>query len=165
MEDKWFFRDSETWKPEAFGNFVTQTAPASIARNTSLPEVSANGEKPFVSVCKNPNGVFAVGTYKRTNPQKSNVVCKATVTAFADNANTIGIFGEYESLKLVFNDLPKSVKIMAGDLMSNRATDITDRVEILENAIIIPGNLIHEIGLSEAFKGDCGDPGMLLKII
>lgn len=165
LEDKWFFRDGETWKPEAYGNLITQIAPACIARNTSLPEVSADGEKPFVSVCKNPNGVFSVAAYRRTNPKKCKVVCKASVTAFVGEADTIGIFGEYEKLKFVFNNLPKSVKVMAGDLMTNNAVNITDDVEISENSIVISGELIHDIGLSEAFEGDCGDPGMLLKII
>lgn len=164
LEDKWFFREGETWKSEAFGNFVVQTAPSCIARNTSLPKVCANGKKPFVSVCKNPNGVFSVGTYRRTDDRKSNFVCKADVTAFAENSDTIGIFGEYQSLKLIFENISESVKVMAGDLMSNRTEDITERVNISENAIVIPGDLIHEIGLSESFKGDCGDPGMLLKI-
>lgn len=165
LQDEWFFRDGETWKSEAFGKFVVQTAPSSIARNTVLPEVSADGEKPFVSVCKNPNGVFSIGTYRRTNVKKSNYVCKADITAFAGDSEVIGIFGEYKSLKLVFNELPKSSKIMASDLMLNLIYDITNKIQISENTIVIPGNLIHEIGLSDSFKGDSGDPGMLLKII
>lgn len=165
LEDKWFFREGETWKEEAFGNIVMQTAPASVARNTRLPIVTADGEKPFVSVCKNPNGVFSVATYPRTTPVKYKTIFRAEVIAFANNADTVGIFGEYQNLKLVFDNLPKSVKVLASDLLKDNLVDITDKVDITENTIILSGELIHKIGLSQATLGDNGEPAMLLKLI
>ena len=165
FEDRWFFRDQETWKPEAYGHIIMQTAPSSIARNTALPVVKAEGEKPFVSVCKNPNGVFAVATYSRTTPIKYKIYYKAEVTAFAEDSDTIGIFGEYEKLTLVFNSLPENIKIMAADLLKDELEDITKDVQITENSIIISGELIHNLGLSAASEGDNGEPGMLLKVV
>ena len=93
LEDSWFFREEDTWKPEAHGHIVMQCAPAAIARNTELPTVCAEGEKPFASACKNPNGVFSVATYPRTTPIKSGIFYPADITASAGDSNTIGVFG------------------------------------------------------------------------
>lgn len=165
LEDSWFFRDGETWKPEAYGHIIMQCAPAYIARNTEPPVVVSEQEKPFVSVCKNPNGVFSVATYPRTTPIIARNYYMADITAFAENADTIGIFGKYKNLTLVFNELSEQIKVVASDLLSDEFTDITEKVQISDNKIVISGELIDKIGLSAATAGDPGLPGMLLKIV
>src|SRR5207237_168904 len=48
LTDGWMFVRGETWQSDLVGATVWQSAPAVLARNIELPEVSAEGEKPFV---------------------------------------------------------------------------------------------------------------------
>ena len=165
LEDSWLFREGDTWKPEAIGHNIAQRAPASIARNTTLPLVKSESDKPFVSACRNPNGVFSVAVYPRTKPDVQGQLYKADITAFADDADTVGIFGEYNSLTIVFKHLSEQVRLFAADLLSDELTDVTDKVLITGNKIVLSGDFINQIGLGAASSGDSGKPGMLLKII
>lgn len=58
--------------------------------------------------------------------------------------------------------VPSRIKILAQDLLSNEAVEITSKTKINGNEIRLSGSLIKEIGLSAASKGDISTPGMIL---
>ena len=82
-------------------------------------------------------------------------------------ANTdapIGIFGFYKSLTVVFDGTP-SGRLMAQDLASTEALDITDAVRLDGNRLILDGGLISKTGLSAARTPEHETPGLVLKFV
>lgn len=171
LTDYWIMGERETWclwcegrKP---GDTLIESAPARISRNLSLPIVKENKseKRPFVLASEYLNGAAAIVTVGRglgreyfTEPvhvtQKLNYWDKP-----------IGIFGYYKELTLSFDEIPTDKLIIyAQDLASDVAIEITDRIIIQNNTIIISGELINEIGLSAASEGDKSDPGMVILI-
>ena len=49
------------------------------------------------------------------------------------------------------------------DLASSTAFDVTSKVKILDNKVIINGKLISKIGMSAQPKTDTSEPGTLIK--
>ena len=116
---------------------------------------------------KFPNGAIAIATEGRVMPEKSWIEPLADVCLKEVAANTpIGIFGNYRSLCLrLENEQPGKVSVLAQDLLSTSAMDITDRVKIANNEIWIPGKLIEEIGTQENGEGDISVPGLVVEIL
>jgi hypothetical protein len=161
------FEVNHTWFKPSHGKMVRQSAPAVMARNIALPEVNSDGISPYVMASKFPNGAIAIATEGRVMPEQSWMEPLANVILKEVTPNTpIGIFGYYKSLRLrLENELPKNVSVLAQDLLSTSAIDITERVEIENNEIWISGLLIEEMGTLENDEGDISVPGMLMKII
>jgi hypothetical protein len=145
---------------------VRQSAPAIMARNIALPEVQSKGLAPYVMASKFPNGAIAVATEGRITPDNSWIEPKAEVKVKETTLHTpIGIFGYYQSLTLEFeSELPQQITILAQDLLSNSAIDITAEVQIGKSSILIDGQLIKEIGTMENDEGDISVPGVIIKI-
>ena len=143
---------------------ITKTAPARIARGCALPEVHAdkNGNAPYVIAAKNPCGAFSVATLGRTTKRQYEIP-KCTVTVDIGNADTVGVFGEYESL-VMQNAHSRIHRILMQDLADDQAYDVTETVMIRENRIVIPGELIQKIGTISQPKEDTSEPGVLIKI-
>ncbi len=177
LSDTWQFirkeEEIESWWLEAMSSIknhisedglLTKTAPSAIARNTSLPVVSQSEEGiiPFTVVSKNPNGVYSVATLGRTLG-RDYILPKCRVEIDIENADTIGVFGEYESL--VLKGCPVGVhRALMQDLAGEAAIDITDMIEINEGNIVVPGGLISEIGRSAQPKEDTSEPGVVIFI-
>lgn len=144
---------------------ITKTAPARIARNCKLPEVQAdeNGNTPYVIAAKNPvSGAFSVATLGRTM-DRSYEIPKCDVSIEATDADTIGVFGEYESL-IIENTHTDIRRILMQDLADDHAYDVTDEITIRDHRIVIPGKLIHEIGTISQPKEDTSEPGVIIRI-
>ena len=79
----------------------------------------------------------------------------------------VGIFGDFESLTLKLPLQPENTnyKVYAQDLASDKPVEITQQILFNKNKIIIPGDIIRKIGLSEAKKDDISDPGLVVKFI
>ena len=118
-------------------------------------------------VSKFPNGSIAIATEGRVTPDQSWIHPKADIILKQAEVNkSIGIFGYYESLSLEFSQhLTEKIKIYAQDLLAKKAIDITRKVMINKNSIIIPGDLIEEIGTSAGDEGDISAPGMVIQIM
>ena len=71
------------------------------------------------------------------------------------------MFGEYKTLTI--NTNLKVKKVYMQDLASNFAYDVTSKVKILDNKVIISGKLISKIGTSAQPKTDTSEPGTLIK--
>ena len=164
--DSILFKENHTWYKITHGKMVRQSAPAIMARNIALPEVQSKGMAPYVMASRYPNGAIAIATEGRVTPENSWIEPKADVTMKEAATNTpIGVFGYYQSLSLEFEDeLPQKVTILAQDLLSNSAIDITSKVQISKSSILIDGQLIEEIGTMENDEGDISVPGMIMKI-
>lgn len=161
------FSKSDTWFKPTHGNMVRQSAPAIMTRNISLPEVKSNGMEPYVMASKFPNGSVAISTEGRVTPNESWTHPKADITlSEIEIDKAIGVFGFYNSLTLVFDtEFPKGIVVYGQDLMANIAQNISDKVKIERDRIIIPGDLIEMLGTSEGDKNDISAPGLVVKVI
>ncbi|WP_341225627.1 hypothetical protein [uncultured Arcticibacterium sp.] len=165
--DSIVFKDSDTWYKPTYDKMVRQSAPAIMARNIKLPEVKFSGLAPYVMASKFPDGQLAIATEGRVTPTESWIHPKADITVQQAEINKpIGIFGFYKSLTIKFDtELPKNIKVLAQDLMSTKALDVSDQIKIGKNSITLSGDLIEKIGTMAADDGDISAPGLVLKVI
>ena len=175
LSDTWRFEDREA-EIEAWwfcmdaikncldGERLTKTAPAAIARNTALPQMTPdeNGDVSYCVAAKHPNGAFSVATLGRTR-EREYFIPKCDVTATIENAATVGVFGEYQSLVLK-TDRTAVDRVLMQDLAGDAALDVTEYVAIEEGSITIPGDLIHCIGTMVQPDEDTSEPGLVLRI-
>ena len=161
------FQKGDTWLKATYGKMVYQSAPAIMTRNIAMPTVKCSGLKPYVLASKFPNGAICIATEGRVTPEHSWVHPKADITLNECLTNKpIGIFGHYNSLSLVFlSDLSKGTIVYAQDLLANRAVNITDKVTVNKNSILIAGELIDKIGTAAQSEGDISAPGLVLKVV
>ena len=152
---------------EGSRNKVTSDSPMFVSRRMNLPTISEsyNSQQPRVLASKYPNGCYAVVTVGR-QLEHTHVFKEVSVNIEVDNLdNPIGIFGFYKQLTIQTNKkvTPSKCKVYAQDLKSLDApNDITSQVSLEEDKLIIPGNVIKEIGLALAKEGDKSDPGLVL---
>ena len=167
LVDSIVFQKNDTWFKPSHGKMVRQSAPAVMARNIALPEVQSTGLAPYVMATRFPNGAIAVATEGRVTPDQSWVQPKANITLKEVDVNLpIGIFGYYQTLTLECPEtLPDDVKIYGQDLLSETVMDLSDKVTIEKNKLIIPGDLIEGIGTMANESGDISVPGMVIKIV
>jgi hypothetical protein len=166
LHDFWLLGVDETWTSRKPGDRVEVSAPARITRGLPLPEVHmpAGGPAPFVLASRNPNGAITVATIGRTLGRRY-INPRAEVVLDAGNlARPVGIFGIYASLTLVGVDSLASRQIWAQDLNGEHPVDITGKVLIEGKRLLIPGNVIDQIGLQDATAADLSEPGMVLVI-
>ncbi|QCX01418.1 hypothetical protein FGM00_15365 [Aggregatimonas sangjinii] len=165
--DSIVFTEAHTWFKNSHGKMVRQSAPAIMTRNLSLPEVKVNGLAPFVMASKFPSGAVAIATEGRVTPNNSWQQPKADIILKEIELNKhIGIFGQYKSLTLeISENLSENVKVYGQDLMADTAIDITQKVSVEGNKVIIPGDLIDSVGTMAGDEGDISAPGMVIKII
>ncbi len=190
LVDSYSFIDGSHWDAQIIGTTQFQSAPARAARGLpELPLVVASGLAPFelanaslgpslatavpyAVASRHSNGAFAVATLGRIDAAALWFFPLANVSLRVVNdatsiAGPFAIFGRYASLHLLFDsDIRVSgvARFLASDLLGGAAADITDLVTVSANGLsaIIPGSVIHSIGLAEATEGDSSDPGMLL---
>ena len=160
------FNIGDTWKKDTWGKMVRQSAPAIMSRNIALPVVKADGEPPYVMAAKFPNGAVGISTEGRVIVGNSWYHPRADIVlSEIQTGRPIGIFGHYKSLTLVLDKpLPGRTMIIAQDLLADKATEITRKVEIINNTIKIPGELIDKLGTSAGTEGDISVPGLVLRI-
>ena len=166
LSDDWEFRDGDTWYSNVTGKTIVQKAPAVIARGIGLASVSVSGgDKPFVTAARNPNGAISVATFGRTHGRTHTDELRADMTLPAgDLTGLVGVFGYYNTLTLSFQQDLTGKRVLAQDLLADKAEDITGRVQIDGCNLTLTGTLIDEIGLSAATEGDTSRPGLVLQI-
>lgn len=170
LTDHWILQENETWnKGRTVGADVTADAPARVARNMKLPEVSGAPLSvcPFVLASRYPNGAVAVSTIGR-NVGREYVTEKVAVSISVDRWDIpIGLFGYFKEVTMVFPSPLKTGKhtVFAQDLAGENPVDITSNVVIKDNRLIIPGEVISRVGLMNASEGDCSDPGMVIRVM
>ena len=172
LTDTWQFKnyneELEQWwlsmplKEHIENDMLTLTAPAAIARNTQLPKITADSDGliPYTVCSYNPNGTYGIMTAGRTLG-RSYYIPKCNIEVNIENATTIGVFGEYQSLTLRF-DSSAPIKVYMQDLADDCAYDITQDISTQNHQITIPGELISRIGTSVQPEGDTSEPGVLI---
>jgi hypothetical protein len=165
LTDSWKFERGQTWQNDLVGLEARQGAPACIARNIALPEIEANGEKPFVFAAAFPNGALAVAAQERTRVGRGWYMPDCEVKLSVSNMRgPFGIFGDFNRLTFSFDKLLQNRRILGQDLAGNQSVDITDSVLIRGKEISIPGSLIRRIGLQNSTPGDMSSPGMVMAL-
>jgi hypothetical protein len=166
LTDTWNFARTQTWQTDLLGGTVHQGAPARIARNLILPEVSAKEEKPFVFATRFPNGAVAIGAQERTHVGKAWYLpaCDLTLSV-SDAPGPFGIFGSPRSVTLVFDRPISGKRIMAQDLAGDTAVDITRSVRLRGKTLYVPGEVIRTEGLRHATPGDLSAPGLVIALV
>lgn len=166
LKDTWMLEQDETWTSHKPGDWRDAAAPARISRGLELPEVKVSEAElqPFVFDCRSTNGAVAIATIGRTvGRQFQNP--RALVSLSVGNASgPFGIFGYYSSLTLKFDHPLGNARILAQDLLASESLEITHEVTIHGNELVIPGELISKIGLSEASTNDLSEPGLVLVV-
>ncbi len=149
------------------GRESLQTAPARVARGMPLPEVTVpdKGPAPYVIASRHPNGATSVATLPRISPGRGAYFPLADISIeIADSASPIGIFGRYKSLTLNLPAELSTPRVLAQDLAADSAIDITGKVKLEANKIILSGKLIEKLGLAAASTNDLSEPGLVLAI-
>lgn len=161
LRDGWMFNAGETWQRDLVGATVWQSAPAILTRNIDLPHVLGGSEKPFVFAARFPNGAVAIGAQERTQPGRAwyMPVCDVMLQV-GDAPGPFGIFGEYRSLTLEFSKPVSGKRVLAQDLASDTARDITRLVTLSGSRVHFDGGLLRRLGLSHAAPGDLSSPGV-----
>ena len=148
---------------------ISENCPMFVSRRMNLPTISEsyNDQQPRVLASKYPNGYYAVVTVGR-QLQHTHVFQEVSANIEVDNLeNPIGILGIYKQLTIKTNKkvTPSKCKVYARDLKSlDSPNDITSKVSLEEDKLIIPGRVINEIGLALAKEGDKSDPGLVLLV-
>lgn len=165
LTDSWTFERGQTWQNDIVGATVRQGAPACMARNISLPEVHAKGEKPFVLATRFPNGAVAVAAQERTTSGRAWYMPTCDVTlSVADAPGPYGIFGDFQSLTLVFDNAVQNKQVLAQDLAGEESFDISNAVQRSGKSLLIPGDVIKGVGLQNATPGDLSSPGLVIAV-
>lgn len=168
LSDHWTFQEGDSWATWVTGREIVQVAPARVARGMDLPEAKYDSIPPYVICSKHPNGSVAVGTLPRLSDEEEFFYPLAEVSIHVnDTPALVGIFGRYKSLTIIYPVKlnRRQFHVYGQDLAGNAAMDITRRVKIKEDKLVIPGEVISEIGLASATSGDLSEPAMVLKLI
>ena len=164
--DTWYLKANETLNDPDGGGTLRQEAPARISRGLELAEVKVWGydPAPYVLTSRHPNGAIAVATLGRTKDREYVLERAKVKVKVGRDFGPIGIFGRYETLIIDFLDKMDNAKVWGQDLAGDTAVDITEKVKIEGSRLIVPGDVIDEIGLANATTGDKSDPGMVIVI-
>lgn len=172
LEDFWVLGDRETWyywgEGRQKGDTLRAKAPARISRGLPLPEIvgEAGPERPFLLSSLYPNGAAAIAAIGRGLGRQYVAKPVEVEQQLPDWKAPIGIFGRFGKLTLVFPRLPEKERliVMGQDLASDVAVDITRQVVIEGNRLILPQQLIDEIGLQMVSEKDVSDPGLVVQL-
>ncbi len=168
LTDKlWLENKLQSWVATAKME-VAESAPAIMARGCPLPKVKPVGaHSPFVVASRHPiTGVYAIAAFRRNIDPNLRIVAPADVTLdIRGTEATVGVFGVFESLTLLFSEPPeKDIIILAQDLLSDESFDVTADVHRTENALCFSGRDLRTWGKSSQKIFDTRDPALLLRI-
>lgn len=158
-----------SWLPEAANKTYNMSAPAVMVRNTVLPYVETKGsDKPFITASLNPKtGAYSIAAVRRNIDPNHMIIVPAKVTCYPESIDApIGVFGVFDKLILSFKeDIHEGAKVYAQCLLKNEAADITDRVQINGNTLMVDGKDIRYFGKDKHDYTETFDPAVLIKII
>lgn len=141
LSDYFDFIEGNTWASFLFGRRIVQSAPAVISRNTALPEVTCEGNQPFVVASANPSGAYSVAELGRVLGEE--IFPLADVTCFVESSpENIGVFGAFSSITFALSSSPVSVKMK--NLFTNETVDVTKELALDKN-LTIPGTLLKQM--------------------
>ncbi len=129
----------------------------------ALPEVKAKGERPFVFAARFPNGALAVAAQERTRVGEAWYMPECEVTLPVEDApGPYGVFGNFKSLTMVFDQPLHGKRVLAQDLAGDEAMDITGDVQVRGKVLHLSGEVMRKVGLRSATPGDLSAPGLVI---
>ncbi len=143
------------------------TAPAITARGTRLPLVEELDEPPFVMVsCHVTTKAYTIATLHRVIDPNNHLIVPADVTIYPECATApIGVFGYYKTLTAEFSEsIPKDAKVYAQCMLDDEAVEITDKVIIAGNKLVLDGKLLRHLGRSKTSYGFDATPAVAIQI-
>lgn len=167
LTDTWTFHQGETWADFVWGKTIQQGAPARVSRGMELVEVMPgfDGKLPFVVASRHPNGAVAIAALPRTQKEKGIFLPLVNITLPLPNlSQPLGLFGRFQSVRLKLNAPLDKRRIWDQDLAGDGAEEITNRVQVEGNDLILSRELIDAVGLAAANAGDESGPGLVLQI-
>ena len=81
-----------------------------------------------------------------------------------DAPGPYGIFGSFTMLTLVFERPLQGRRVIAQDLASEEAIDVTNRVRIEGRSLQLTEANLRSFGLRAATQGDLSSPGLVLAL-
>jgi hypothetical protein len=170
LTDYWILGERETWmRNRHVGDTLKATMPSRVSRGLPLAEISNlhTNDQPIVLTSQYPNGAIAVATIGRSLGRNYILNREKVTVKVPQIASIFGIFGDYKELILEFpGEIKESgIKIYGQDLAGEISVNLSKRIKIDGNKMIIPGDLIREVGTMASTKGDKSDPGIVLKVM
>ncbi len=144
------------------------SAPAITARGTKLPLVEEMDEPPFVMAsCHTTTKAYTVATLHRVIDPNNHLIVPADIIIYPEEITApMGIFGYYKTLTAEFNtEIPENVKVFAQCMLDDEAFEITDKVKIENNKLILDGKLLRLWGRSKDALGYKEDPAVAIQIV
>ena len=138
--DEHVFDVKDTWFSPIIGKKVVQSAPRIVARNLQLPTVSGENT-PYILLSKNPNGVVSIGAINSSSKNGQNESLP-TVSMNVESPEYIGVFGWFDSLKINFEKVPKTIYVQS--LIRGDAKEIS----LCGKELILSYDLLKELHLS-----------------
>ena len=165
LKDVWHCpeRTGHFWPNVPEGDYYV-TAPAAIARNMSLPVVTAKGDKPYVVCSVHPDtGSLCAAVTPRTFGSAVDVTPLADIALQGGCADApIGLFGRFDTLSIDFGEPVEGRRVFAQNLLADAAQDVTDCVSLSGSRLTVPGDLMLQIGEPE--DPDRGIPAVVFQI-
>lgn len=157
-------RESGLWPDVPAGDYFV-TAPAAIARNMPLPEVFAEGEKPYVLCSIHPDtGALCVAVTPRTFPDGIDQTPLAEIRVKgASPEKPVGIFGSFTTLTVEFSEPTEGCRAYAQNMLSDTAEDVTAFVRLSGGSLTVPGDLVRRIGAQK--NGGNGLPAVVIQLM
>lgn len=144
LSDSFYFEKDPAGWIHVKGQTLTESAPAVMARDCELPEVSDEAVKPFVCASKNPSGAYSIASVKRTIDPNSGYTALADVTFRVGGKDApVGVFGNFRSLALVYESKIGDARIFAQNMLEDSAKDITGGCVVDGNRVTIDGKLLR----------------------
>lgn len=167
LTDVWYFNPGECWVQGVYNKELRQTAPAIVARNMELPEISFDDVQPFVTCSRNPNGAMTVAVFGRLLPNHELVYPKADIILKQPDILTpVGIFGYFNSITLETKaDIPENTRFYLQSLLSYEAIDITEKIIVQKNRYTLPGDLAEAIYKASVKEQDSSHPTVMIQAV
>ena len=167
LTDSFYFdRNLVDWSGNVRGQKLEETAPAVMARNCALPQVEADGLRPFVCASCNPRtGAYAIAAIRRTVNPNIDVIAPARVT-FEVGAPEIpvGVFGCFDQLTLVYTEPVSDRRVFAQDMLDDHAVDVTEQVRIDGSCVTLDGDSLRCFGRRSRSDSDTTEPSLVLAL-
>lgn len=141
LSDTMFFGPQDTWNDVIRNRTVVQQAPAVMARNTQLPDVTRQEKMPFVIASLNPTGVYSLAAIKRREFLFDTPA--PVVSCQVGQAERVGIFGDFREITLRFDRVPKEMYVQSLIRGAERGLDIQKYVT--DTQVKITGTLLAEM--------------------
>lgn len=182
LEDSWTYEKAPYpyCENDLIGKTLFQTAPQVVARGVALPEIvspykpyprsNSKQYQPYIAASKNrETGVYTIATLPRTIDGVMNCTVPAVdvVARGLSSDKCFGVFGEYKSLTLEFDQNIEGKRLFGGDILLDEQEELTNEegVRIEENKLILDGALLSRIGLAGAAYHDLSDPGSVFQLV